>query len=85
MPGRTLATLTVATLLLGLAACQPQQDQAPATAATLPESVVEAGEGPQPSVGAPPPAGGGVPGAAAGTPGAARPEVAPPTTGDRPQ
>jgi hypothetical protein len=85
MSGQTIKTTAMAALVLGLAACQAGDETAPETAATLPESTVAAGQGPEPSVGAPPPAGGGIPGSSNDNPAAALPETAPPTTNDTPQ
>lgn len=85
MSGQTLKTITLAALVLGIAACQARDEAAPETAATLPERVVEAGQGPEPSVGAAPPAGGGIPGSSNDNPAAAQPETAPPTTNDTPR
>lgn len=85
MSGQTLTTITLAALVLGLGACQARDEAAPETAATLPESRVEAGMGPEPGIGAPPPAGGGIPGSSNDNPAAAPSETVPPTANATPQ
>lgn len=85
MPVRTSTSLLLTAILAGVAACsQPEPaESAPETAATMSESAVEAGAGPQPSIGSPPPAGGGIPGSSNDNPAAAPPETSSPMTTDR--